>query len=203
MSGLHRMLPSNLLLATLALGTVALCALLALGPAAAAPVLEAERVPIDLRRTTLIVRDMENSLRFYRDALGMRVVYDNIIRTPRDAPDDETAKRSLRLVFVQANDDFVGIIGLIEYRKPVKQPPAVVPEAFSIGTNVLLFNARDLGATFARAKAVPGVVILEEPVETSYPGYDGGPAIPVIISTLRDPDGFTVELNQLLVDKLR
>lgn len=203
MSGLHRMLPSTLLLATLTLGTVALWALLPKGPALAAPVPEAEQVPIDLRRTTLIVKDMENSLRFYRDALGMRVVYDNIIRTPRDAPDDEAAKRSLRLVFVQANDDFVGIIGLIEYRKPVKQPPAAVPEAFSIGTNVLLFNARDLDATFARAKAVPGVEILEAPVRTSYPGYAGGPVIPVRVSILRDPDGFTVELNQLLVDKLR
>jgi catechol 2,3-dioxygenase-like lactoylglutathione lyase family enzyme len=108
-------------------------------------------VPIDLRRTTLIVRDMENSLRFYRDALGLRVVYDNIIRTPRTAANDAAAERSLRLVFVQANDDFVGLIGLIEYRKPLEQPPATVPEAFSIGTNGLLFNAKDLATTFTRA----------------------------------------------------
>lgn len=169
----------------------------------AAPVPQTERVPIDLRRTTLIVRDMENSLRFYRDALGLKVVYDNIIRTPRTATSDEAAQRSLRLVFVQANDDFVGIIGLIEYRKPLKQPPAVVPDAFSIGTNVLLFNAKDLDGTFARARAVPGVTIVEEPVETTYPGYGGKPPIPVRLSTLRDPDGFTIELNQLLVDKVR
>jgi catechol 2,3-dioxygenase-like lactoylglutathione lyase family enzyme len=183
--------------------TLLLTLLLAATVAGAAPVPDTQRVPIDLRRTTLIVRDMENSLRFYRDALGLRVVYDNVIRTPRSARTDGEAERSLRLVFVQANDDFVGIIGLIEYRKPLKPPPAVVPEAFSIGTNVLLFNARDLDATFARAKAVPGVTVLEEPVETTYPGYDGKPPIPVRVSTLRDPDGFTVELNQLLVDKVR
>lgn len=181
------------------------CAVLALTAAAvdAAPVPEAGRVPIDLRRTTLIVRDMENSLRFYRDALGLKVVYDNIIRTPRTAASDEAAQRSLRLVFVQANDDFIGIIGLIEYRKPLKQPPAVVPDAFSIGTNVLLFNAKDLDGAFAKACAVPGVTIVERPVETTYPGYDGKPPIPVRVSTLRDPDGFTIELNQLLVDKVR
>lgn len=169
----------------------------------AAPVADAERVPIDLRRTTLIVRDMENSLRFYRDALGLKVVYDNVIRTPRAAASDEAAQRSLRLVFVRANDDFIGIIGLIEYRKPVKAPPALPPDAFSIGTNVLLFNAKDLDGTFAKARAVPGVTIVEEPVETTYPGYDGKPPIPVRVSTLRDPDGFTIELNQLLVDKVR
>ena len=74
------------------------CAVLALTAAAvdAAPVPEAGRVPIDLRRTTLIVRDMENSLHFYRDALGLKVVYDNIIRTPRTASSDEAAQRSLR-----------------------------------------------------------------------------------------------------------
>lgn len=168
-----------------------------------APVPDAERVPIDLRRTTLIVRDMENSLRFYRDALGLKVVYDNVIRTPRTASSDEAAERSLRLVFVQANDDFIGIIGLIEYRKPLKQAPAAVPEAFSIGTNVLLFNAKDLDATFAKARVVPGVTVVDEPVQTTYPGYGGQPPIPVRVSTLRDPDGFTIELNQLLVDKLR
>jgi len=179
------------------------CLLLVITTAHAAPVPESQRAPIDLRRTTLIVRDMENSLRFYRDALGLRVVYDNIIRTPRSAATDADAARSLRLVFVQANDDFVGLVGLIEYRKPLKQPPAVVPDAFSIGTNVLLFNAQDLATTFAKARAVPGVTIIEEPVETTYPGYDGKPPIPVRVSTLRDPDGFTVELNQLLVDQVR
>ena len=181
------------------------CLLLVLcaGSTAAEPVPDANRVPIDLRRTTLVVRDMENSLRFYRDALGLKLVYDHVIRTPRSADTDEAAQRSLRLVFVQANDDFIGMIGLIEYRKPLKQPPPVVPGAFSIGTSVLLFNARDLDATFAKARTVPGVIIVEEPVATTYPGYDGKPPIPVRVSTLRDPDGFTVELNQLRVDKVR
>jgi catechol 2,3-dioxygenase-like lactoylglutathione lyase family enzyme len=165
-----------------------------------APVTDKPRVPIDLRRTTLVVEDAERSLAFYRDALGMRVVYDNIIRTPRDAPDDASAQRSLRLVFVEANDDYVGIIGILEYRKPDKEPPAERPAAFSVGTPVLLFNATDLKATFARAKAVPGVEVIEEPVETFYPGYGGKGRIPVVVSTLRDPDGFTVELNQVLVE---
>ena len=32
--------------------------------------------PLDLRRTTLVVRDIEKSLALYRDALGMTVEYD-------------------------------------------------------------------------------------------------------------------------------
>ena len=57
--------------------------------AVGAPVADEDRVPIDLRRTTLVVRDIDASLAFYRDALGMEVIYDQRIRTPRDAPSDD------------------------------------------------------------------------------------------------------------------
>ena len=70
-------------------------------------------MPIDLRRTTLVVRDIDDSLAFYRDALGLEVIYDNVIRTPRDAASDAEAERASRLVFLRANDDFVGIVGLL------------------------------------------------------------------------------------------
>ncbi|MCK6371368.1 MAG: VOC family protein [Gammaproteobacteria bacterium] len=166
----------------------------------AAPVAEAGRVPIDLRRTTLIVRDMDTSLRFYRDTLGLRVAYDQVIRTPRDAPDDESAQRSLRLVFLQANDDFIGMIGLIQYYKPFKTP-ARAPEPFSIGSMVFVFNTSDVERRFEAARRLPGVRVVDEPTKTTYPGYGGEGVIPVIVSTLTDPDGYTVELNELLVEQ--
>ena len=171
-------------------------------PAVTEPVADDARVPIDLRRTTLIVRDIERSLAFYRDALGLAVIYDQPIRTPRDAPSDDEAERASRLVFLRANDDFVGIIGLLEYKKPVKPAPHQGDEPFSTGSIVLLFNAQDLEATFTRARAVTGVRVLTEPVRVEYPSYDGTGKIPVMFSALTDPDGFVVELNQLLVDKL-
>jgi len=148
------------------------------------------------------VRDMETTLRFYRDALGLRVAYDQVIRTPRDTPDDASAERSLRLVFLQANDDFIGMIGLIQYAKPVKSVQ-MAPEPFSIGSMVFVFNTKDLAKRFEAARAVPGVKVIEKPTRTGYPGYDGKGVIPVMVSTLTDPDGFTVELNELLVDKPR
>lgn len=165
----------------------------------AAPVPDAERVPIDLRRTTLIVQDMEQSLRFYRDALGLKVAYDQIIRTPRDAPSDEAAERSLRLVLLQANDDFVGMIGLIQYFKPLKAARAAPIEPFSIGSMVFVFNVQDAAARFAEARKLDGVKVIEEPAPTTYPGYGGKGTIPVLVSILTDPDGYVVELNELLV----
>jgi len=169
----------------------------------AAPVSDDERVDIDARRTTLIVRDIDASLAFYRDALGMQVIYDNAIRTPRDAISDEDAERASRLVFLRANDDFVGIIGLLQYTKPVRPAHHQGDEPFSTGSIVLLFNAQDLESTFAKARAVRGVRVLYEPGRREYPSYDGKGVIPVMVSVLTDPDGFVIELNQLLTDILQ
>ena len=188
----------------LLLAPLALAALFTTGsPPGAAPVAEAERIPLDVRRTTLVVRDMEEALRFYRDALGLRVVYDNRIRTPRSAATDAEAERALRLVFLQANDDYIGIIGMIEYTKPRKAEPESQVEAFGIGSTIFVVNAENLDETFARASQVPGITVLSEPSETSYPSYDGTGTIPVRVSVLRDMNGYIVELNQLLVDSPR
>ena len=163
----------------------------------AAPVDEAERVPLDLRRTTLVVRDIDTSLALYRDALGMKVIYDNAIRTPRSAKTDAEADRAARLVFLRANDDFVGVLGLLEYRKPRKSQPITIG-SFEPGTVVLLFNIEDLSTKFAEARSVTGVRVLSEPSRTEYPGYGGKGTIPVMVSVITDPDGFTIELNELL-----
>ena len=177
-----------------------LFALLIAGIGGAAPVADDERVPIDLRRTTLVVRDIDASLAFYRDALGLEVIYDQRIRTPRDAPSDEAANRALRLVFLRANDDYVGIVGLLQYTKPAKTPANQGATPFTPGSIVLLFNAEDLESTFDDARSVLGVRVLSEPSLTEYPSYDGTGKIRVMVSVLTDPDGFVVELNQLLTD---
>lgn len=176
----------------------AFCAWLAAAAALADTVPEDQRVPIDLRRTTLVVQDIGRSLEFYRDALGMAVIYDNLILTPRDADGVDDAERALRLVMLRANDDYIGVVGLLQYYKPVKETIDLTGTSFMEGTAVLLFNVEDLTGAFARARNVDGVVVIDEPMPVSYPSYDGEGVIDVIVSTVQDPDGFTVELNQLV-----
>jgi len=175
----------------------ALLTLLVAVPAMAKPVPEAERLPLDLRRTTLVVRDMEASLKFYRDALGLKVTYDNVIRTPRSAKDDASAERSLHLVFLRANDDYVGQIGLMQYTKPVRTPRPAKTGDLSPGDIVLVFNTQGLQAKFDKAKAL-GVRVDEAPHPTSYPSYDGKGVINVMFSAFYDPDGYYIELNEVL-----
>lgn len=174
-----------------------LMALLVTVPALAKPVPEVDRLPMDLRRTTLVVKDMAASLKFYRDALGLKVTYDNVIRTPRSAKDDASAERSLHLVFLRANDDYVGQIGLMEYTKPIRTPRPAKTGDLSPGDIVLVFNTKGLQEKFDKAKAL-GVKVDEAPHPTSYPSYDGKGVINVMFSAFYDPDGNYVELNEVL-----
>lgn len=166
----------------------------------AAPVAEDERMDLDLRRTTLVVHDMDASLAFYRDAIGMKVIYDNMLRSPEDAKTNEEAESATHLVFLRANDDFVGILGLMESEKPARPAYDAMPDPFRPGSIVLLFNTDDLDAKFERASKAPKVKVIRPPTHRTYPSYDGKSRIPVLSSILVDPDGHVVELNDLLID---
>ncbi len=58
------------------------------------------------RRSTLIVRDIEKSLDLYRDSIGMELIYDQII---------ERNDNQIRLIFLKTKDDYVGVLGLVDY----------------------------------------------------------------------------------------
>ncbi len=176
----------------------ALAALVLAATASAAPVPDDQRLPLDLRRTTLVVADMDRSLAFYRDALGMVVTYDNWIYTPREAKSADEAEVARRLVFLRANDTYIGVLGLLEYVKPEREPVPIGDKAFHPGTTVLVFNLEDNRAAFERATRVPGAGMLWEPTEVTYPDYGGAGVLRVVTSGVHDPDGFAVEINQLL-----
>ncbi len=150
-----------------------------------------------LRRTTLIVRDVKKSLAFYRDALGMEVIYDNLIRRPHKTEEREEV---LRLVFLKSVDEYYGVLGLLEYDYEYagKKDKPIRKEGFTAGNSVLLFNTQNIEEGFRQITAVEGIEILEEPALREYPSYDGKSKIRVMMSTVYDPDGFLVEYNQLL-----
>ncbi|MGE6696184.1 VOC family protein [Hyphomonas sp. NPDC076900] len=156
--------------------------------------------PINLRRTTLVVRDAEASLRLYRDALGFEVVYDQELTSPgletRHGADG--INRS-RLVLTQTNSAAMGMIGLWQFLDQTEKdttPPGAAD--FTPGNVVLLFNTTDLESRFAAASAVPGVQVISAPAERHYPSPAGD--IIVMVSMLVDPDGYTIELNQMISD---
>jgi catechol 2,3-dioxygenase-like lactoylglutathione lyase family enzyme len=158
----------------------------------------AERLPTDIRRVTMIVRNMENSLKLYRDVLGMKINYDAIVPMSGVAlPAGEPGAKA-RLVLLNANDPFIGWIGLMEWLDPKLPDLGPYPKRMGIGAHVIVTNTDDVDRRCAMAKAVPGVTFTSEPKLQEYPGRNGGPPIRVKGCNFFDPDGTLIELNQLL-----
>jgi catechol 2,3-dioxygenase-like lactoylglutathione lyase family enzyme len=164
----------------------------------AEPVRSYQRVPTDIRRTTLIVRDMERSLAFYRDGLSLKVVYDEILTRPAPASNPAAGETAVRLALLRGNDTFIGLIGLLEYQNPRLPEPEGGPQRPGIGDVLLVFNAKDLERRFERVRSTPGVTVASEPALLQYPGGEGNEPIPVLVSSMWDPDGYFVELSQIL-----
>ncbi len=155
---------------------------------------------INLRRTTLIVRDVEASLKLYRDALGFSVVYDQELTSPglssRYAAD---GRNRSRLVLTQTNSAEIGMLGLWQFLDQSDKDRAAPQDAdFTPGKVVLLFHTKDLQNRFAAAASVPGVKVVSVPTERRYPSPRGD--IIVMVSMLTDMDGYTIELNQKIFD---
>lgn len=166
------------------------------GDAIAQPVPDNEKIPVDIRRTTLVVRDIEKSLPLYRDALGLKVVYDQQIGGGTDK-DGKVTPPTIRLVLLRANDVFIGAIGLMQRLNQPMAPPVTEFKRPNAGGMIMVINAKDLEERWPKIKATPHIKIDTEPYRIEYPGPNGT-KIPVLFSSVYDADGNFIEINKLL-----
>lgn len=155
--------------------------------------------PLIFRRTTLIVRDIKRSLALYKDAMGMEIIYDKILKRPHPTKDGE---QDIRLVFLKAVDEYYGVLGLMEYQygETGKVTEPVSKEGFKVQNSIMLFNTNALEERFPIIESTPGVEVYRLPTLREYPSYDGEGVIRVMVSIFYDPDGFLVEFNEPLDD---
>lgn len=179
-----------------------LLALAALQATTAAPGMTApaEKVPTDVRRVTLIVRSMENSLRLYRDVVGLKVNYDQVVTMSGVALPAGPPGAKARLVLLNGNDPWVGWIGLMEWTDPKLPDPGPYPKRQGIGSHVIVMNTDDVPGRCAAAAKLPGITVTATPHLSTYPGRAGGPPIRVMGCNFFDPDGTLIEMNQILKD---
>jgi catechol 2,3-dioxygenase-like lactoylglutathione lyase family enzyme len=154
-------------------------------------------VPTDIRRATIIVRDMETSLKLYRDVMGLKVNYDTVVQTSGVALPAGAPGAKARLVLLNGNDPYIGWIGLMQWVDPPLPDPGPYPKRMGPGGVVIITNTDDVPAKCAAAAKVPGVTVTAPPREQVYPGRNGGPPIRVIGCNFFDPDGILIEMNQL------
>jgi catechol 2,3-dioxygenase-like lactoylglutathione lyase family enzyme len=158
----------------------------------------AERLPTDIRRVTMIVRNMENSLKLYRDVMGMKINYDATLPMSGVALPAGEPGAQARLVLLNSNDPYIGWIGLMEWLSPRLPDPGPYPKRMGIGSHVIVTNTDDIDVRCAAAAKVPGVTVTAQVRDQQYPGRNGAPPIRVRGCNFFDPDGTLIELNQLL-----
>lgn len=136
----------------------------------------------------ITVRDMERSLAFYRDALGLGIHFDVTL----DAVDYVRSVLGIemtdaRLVYLTVPGADGVYVELIEYHGTDGQP--VVPRAWDPGTGHLCFHVSDAERLHARARSLGYRSRSEGAIEIPVGPNAGGRA-----AYLLDPDGYHIEL---------
>ncbi len=140
----------------------------------------------------LHVSDLERSLPFYRDALGMSIVVDSgWVDDPALLALSATPGGALRIVNLTTGSGRGATITLVQVRG-IERRPAPGGEFHDPGTMHLAFEVDDLDTALARLSAA-GTDVVAAPGEVS-----GGGAGHARVAFLRDPDGFFIELVHAL-----
>lgn len=158
-----------------------------------------ERLPTDVRRISMIVRDMEASLAFYRDVLGLEVNYDTVVELSGTNLPVGSPGTKARLVLLNGNDPYIGWVGLLHpFDPPLEGTEEPYPTRLAPGTAFMVVNTDDAEAACEAATTIEGVTMTGPTRLQVYPGRDGRPDINVRGCNVFDPNGVAVEINQLL-----
>jgi catechol 2,3-dioxygenase-like lactoylglutathione lyase family enzyme len=137
--------------------------------------------------TGFTVSDIERSLTFYRDVLGLRLVKRQTGTAPYLATVTGFEGVRLEIALLQPADGG-SMLELLQY---VSHPaPATDRATNRPGNGHLCFKVDDVRGAGAELRR-RGVTLVSEPTEITAGTHAGGWAV-----YLRDPDGFTVELYQ-------
>ena len=145
---------------------------------------------LGFHHSSFTVRDMERSLGFFRDLLGLTVVADMQPDAEYVARVTGFAGERFRIVYLQL-DSTGHILELIQYKVHPGEP---LPLATNRpGCAHVCFLVGDLRALHRRLTA-QGAQFVSEPIPITQGVNKGGCAV-----YLRDPDGITIELLQRAV----
>ncbi|MEQ8735711.1 MAG: VOC family protein [Rhodospirillaceae bacterium] len=154
-----------------------------------------------IKRTTLIVRDIQKSVEFYTNIMGMTVWYDHEMPVGGEVLPAGEPGANVRVVILQGNDPEVGMLGLMQYLDPSIEDPGPYPRTIGIGTAMFVAGAEDVADIHSRMAAAGdagqqsyGHTIHCAPDHDEVPGADGK-TIQLTTMSFFDPDGYFYELN--------
>ena len=149
-----------------------------------------------IKRTTLIVRDMEKSKHWYEYVMGMSVWFDTEVELSGDGLAAGKAGDKTHLIILQAEDPVIGMIGLLQWIDPPLPAPEEIPTRVTYGNPTFVVASDDVTTMYERAQEL-GTHVHCPPREWSIKGQTGETKHFLGLSIF-DPDGYFYEINQLL-----
>ena len=141
------------------------------------------------------VSNMERSLKFYRDLLGLKVTLDD----PKENPggmlsrvQGEQQSRTRHGVYLRWEDGPDATFIVLSEDHPVTGQAIKINQ---VGIHHFAFWVDDLEATFEKVKAA-GVPIVLPPTTTDSVAYGEAPGKKVMTTLFNDTDGIIVQLDQ-------
>ena len=139
-------------------------------------------------RTAIFVSDLENSVRFYREALGCSEVYANGVLEHKvghaliGVPED----RVIRYEIVKADELNFGMVGLFEI-KPAPAPARKENRGANLGEGCMVFFTTDIRKVRDRIVERGGEVVCEPQLLVVHD-------LRQLEMTCRDPDGMMINV---------
>jgi catechol 2,3-dioxygenase-like lactoylglutathione lyase family enzyme len=151
-----------------------------------------------LRRVSIVVANLDRSLRLYRDTLGLRETWSTFVSAKEHdhavfkllgiAPVD------VRAAFLQSDDPAASMIGLIEIGDPKMQATPLAEPGKRRGELSLIFHTDQINELY-HTMVNGQFTIISPPTLNELPGY-----VPSMEMTLRDPDGVFINFIQPVKD---
>ena len=141
-----------------------------------------------MNHTGFVVKNLETSVEFYSEVVGLRVVAQREIEGASISQIVGYEHSHIKLGMLGIDQDGGHILELIEYLHPPSTERPTQERAV-LGASHLAFNVTDIEGTFQRLLA-NGAIRLNAPVEVA-PGR--------VVCYLQDPDGNWIELIETSV----
>ncbi len=153
-----------------------------------------------MNRATFFVRNQEESLKLYRDLLGLKVYFNNFWDNAGINEVMGTKGETLNAIVLEGSGDPVfGKLGIYQLSAAsvAKAPPPSRSTTTDVGDAAVVFTTNDIDNLYAKIKAA-GYVIISAPAT-----LNPNPANRVQAKEMqfRDPDGTIVNLVQAGVPK--
>ena len=151
-----------------------------------------------LKRTTLIVRDVERAADWYQTVFGMTRWLDTPFTLSGIGLAAGNKGDQTHLVIMKCLDPVVGMIGLLQWVDPKMDAPAEIPKQISFGAPIFVMSSDDVTGAWTRAKSL-GSHIHAAPRKWSFTDPIGTTKT-MIGASFFDLDGYFFEVNQAIED---